>query len=132
MENKKKTLSDYRLHKAKEDLDTAEIMLANQKPAQSVNRSYYAIFHAVRALLAFDLFDSKRHSSIIGFFNQEYIATGKISVEYYRMLAGAFDKRMKSDYNDFYIVSVEEAKKQLGNARSFINLIESYIKNHCT
>lgn len=76
MENKKKTLSDYRLKKAKEDLHTAKIMLENQKPAQSVNRSYYAIFHAVRALLAFDLFDSKRHSSIIGYFNQQYIASG--------------------------------------------------------
>jgi uncharacterized protein (UPF0332 family) len=43
MENKKKTLSEYRLSKAKEDLHTAKIMLENQKPAQSVNRSYYAI-----------------------------------------------------------------------------------------
>lgn len=71
------------------------------KPAQSVNRSYYAIFHAVRALLAFDKFDSKRHSAIIEYFNQHYIANGKIGKEYYKMLASAFDTRIKSDYQDF-------------------------------
>jgi uncharacterized protein (UPF0332 family) len=130
MENKKKTLSDYRLKKAKEDLHTAKIMLENQKPAQSVNRSYYAIFHAVRALLAFDLFDSKRHSSIIGYFNQQYIASGEIGKEYYKIIARAFDKRTKSDCHDFYIVSREEAKEQLDNAELFIGLIETYIKDH--
>ena len=65
MDDKKKTLSAYRIQKAKEDLYTAQLNFEHQKLAQAANRSYYAIFHAVRALLAFDLFDSKRHSSII-------------------------------------------------------------------
>ena len=29
------------------------------------NRSYYAVFHAMRAVLAFDKIDLKRHSGII-------------------------------------------------------------------
>lgn len=95
-----------------------------------MNRSYYAIFHAVRALLAFDLFDSKRHTSIIGYFNQEYVTSGKIDKGYYKTLARAFDKRMKSDYHDFYVVSREEAKEQLDNAELFIGLIETYIEDH--
>jgi uncharacterized protein (UPF0332 family) len=128
MQDKRKTLSNYRLEKAKEDLDTAKIMLQHRKPAQSVNRSYYAIFHAVRALLSFDLFDSKRHSSIIGYFNKHYVASGKISQEYYKMLARAFDKRMKSDYYDFHVVNMEDAEQQLGDANLFIELIETYIK----
>lgn len=128
MEDKKKTLSDSRLKKAREDLQTAKIMLEHRKPAQSVNRSYYAIFHAVRALLAFDLFDSKRHSSIIGYFNQHYIAGGKINQDYYKMLARAFDQRMKSDYYDFHQVSMEEAEQQLDDANLFLDKIEAYIK----
>jgi uncharacterized protein (UPF0332 family) len=128
MEDKKKTLSDYRLKKARDDLQTAKIMLEHRKPAQSVNRSYYAIFHAVRALLVFDLFDSKRHSSIIGYFNQHYIASGKIGQNYYKMLARAFDKRMKSDYYDFHQMSMKEAEQQLDDANLFIDIIESYIK----
>jgi|LSQX01.3.fsa_nt_gb uncharacterized protein (UPF0332 family) len=131
MEDKKKTLSNYRLDKAKEDLHTAELMLEYHKYDQSVNRSYYAMFHAVRALLAFDFFDSKRHSSIIGYFNQKYVANGKIEAEYYKMLARAFDKRMKSDYHDFYRADLEEAKEQLDEARLFIDALKAYIEDHC-
>ncbi|NLK90640.1 MAG: HEPN domain-containing protein, partial [Clostridiales bacterium] len=94
---------------------------------QSINRSYYAAFHALRALLAYDCFDSKKHSSILGYFNKNYIANEKIEQEYYRIIASAFDIRTKSDYQDFYIVSKDEAKKQLINAEGFINMIENYI-----
>ena len=31
----------------------------------AANRSYYAVFHAMRAVLAFDEIDMKRHSGII-------------------------------------------------------------------
>lgn len=101
MDDKIKILSDYRLEKARQDLETARITYEHNKFAQSTNRSYYAIFHALRALLAYDKFDSKKHSSIIGYFNKAYIATGKIERAYYKMLAKAFDIRTKSDYQDF-------------------------------
>ncbi len=71
MDERVKILSDYRMDKAKQDMETAKINFDNNKLAQSVNRSYYAIFHALRALIAYDIFDSKRHSSIIGFFNKK-------------------------------------------------------------
>jgi len=129
MVDKIKTLSNYRMEKAKQDLETAKITFEHNKLAQSVNRSYYAIFHAVRALLAYDKFDSKRHSSIIGYFNKAYIATDKIAQKYYKMLASAFDIRTKSDYQDFYLVSKEEAENQLKNAAEFIRMIETYLKD---
>ncbi|MDW7650141.1 MAG: HEPN domain-containing protein [Bacillota bacterium] len=100
MDDKIRVLCAYRLNKAKEDLDTAKIALNHNKCSQSVNRSYYAIFHAVRALLAVERFDSKKHSAIISQFNQLYIATGKIDKEYYKLLASAFDIRNKSDYHN--------------------------------
>lgn len=127
MDNKQKALSKYRLDKAKEELQTATINFNHNKISQSVNRSYYAIFHAVRALLAFELFDSKRHSAIISHFNQKFIATGLIDKAYFKMIAAAFDIRLKCDYQDFYIVSKEEAEKQLNNASRFVNCIEQYI-----
>ena len=131
MDDKIRTLSEYRMGKAKEELQTAALNLDHDKISQSVNRSYYAFFHASRALLAYDLFDAKRHSAIIAFFNQKYIATGQIDKSFYKMLAAAFDIRLKCDYQDFYIVSKEEAKNQIDNAAQFLGCIEEYIKtNH--
>ena len=127
MDDKIRALCAYRLNKAKEDLETARIALNHNKYSQSVNRSYYAIFHAVRALLAVERFDSKKHSAIISQFNQLYIATGKIDKEYYKLLASAFDIRNKSDYQDFYVVSKTDAAEQVANAEKFLTEIEQYI-----
>ena len=126
-----RTLSKYRLEKAKEDLETAKINFDHDMLAQSVNRSYYAAFHALRALLAYDIFDSKRHSSILGYFNKNYIANGKIDQDYYRIIASAFDIRTKSDYQDFYIVAKDDAREQLLNVERFIKMIETYIDRWC-
>jgi len=128
---KTRTLSKYRLEKAKEDLETAKINFDHDMLAQSVNRSYYAAFHALRALLAYDIFDSKRHSSILGYFNKNYIANGKIDQDYYRIIASAFDIRTKSDYQDFYIVAKDDAREQLLNVERFIKMIETYIDRWC-
>ncbi len=129
MDDKIIALADYRLQKAKEDMETARVNIKHSKFSQSINRSYYAIFHAVRALLAFEKFDSKRHSVIIGHFNQYYVATGKIDKIYHKMLADAFEIRTKSDYQDFYIVSKNDAERQLNNAEKFISMIEVYIQH---
>ncbi len=122
-----KALSSYRLEKAKQDLEAARINIQHDLLAQSVNRSYYAAFHALRALLAYDTFDSKRHSSILGYFNKNYIASGKIKQEYYKIIASAFDIRTKSDYQDFYVVAKDDAIKQIADVERFIKAIESYI-----
>ena len=41
----------------------------------AANRSYYAVFHAMRAVLAFDEIDMKRHSGVISEFCRRYIKT---------------------------------------------------------
>ena len=125
--DKTKALSDYRLEKAKQDLETAKINFEHGLLAQSVNRSYYAAFHALRALLAFDIFDSKKHSSILGYFNKNYISNSRIDKEYYKIIASAFDIRTKSDYQDFYIVAKNDAKKQIDDVETFIKMIEDFI-----
>lgn len=105
MENRLLDLSNYRMEKAKEDLEASELMFKNGKFSQSINRSYYAIFHAVRALLALAKFDSQKNSGIISYFNQKFIKTGKIEVEFSKMLTSAFKVQSDSDYKDFYIVT---------------------------
>lgn len=122
-------LAKYRMEKAKECLLDAQDAFEKSRLANSINRSYYAMFHATRALLAVESFDSKKHSSIIGYFNQHYIANGRIDLKYYRMLSNAFRVRNKSDYDDFYIVSKDEAQKQLEQAGVFIDFMMSFIKH---
>ena len=128
MEKRQLDLSNYRLEKAKGDLETAELNLKNNKLSQSINRSYYSMFHAARALLALDKFDSKKHTGVISFFNQHYVKPAKIEIEFSRMLFDAFEIRNESDYNDFYIAVREDAQSQLENAKKFLKRIQEYIE----
>lgn len=126
-ENKKVELSKYRLEKAKEDFRAAEELFKIGLYKQSMNRSYYAIFHAVRALLAIDEVDFKKHSGVIGYFQQHYIKPGIIAKEYSTMLTSASMKRNQSDYNDFFTATQTETEEQLDNAKLFIGVVEKYL-----
>jgi uncharacterized protein (UPF0332 family) len=128
MEDEIYELSKYRIEKARKDLDSSKINFENKLYSQSINRSYYCIFHAARALLAFDRFDSKKHSGIISYFNLHYIKQNKIEKKYSEIITTAERIRINTDYRDFYVVSMEEAKKQIKDAENFLNRIETYIK----
>ena len=73
MLNKILELSKYRLSKAREELDTSIELIGIGRFSQSVNRSYYSIFHAVRALFAIEEVDFKKHSGVISHFQHNYI-----------------------------------------------------------
>ncbi len=122
-----KELSEHRLQKAKEDFEAAKELFANDKFSQSINRSYYAIFHATRALLTFDRFDSKKHSGVIHFFHHNYIATNKIEPRFGKMLSIAFNIRVRADYHDFFIASKKDAQIQIENADEFVKMVEKYL-----
>ncbi|MCZ6704173.1 MAG: HEPN domain-containing protein [Ignavibacteria bacterium] len=130
MNNTTSDLSKYRMIKAKEDLSAAELLLNNNHFAQSLNRSYYTNFHAVRSLLAYDKFDSKTHSGIISYFNKNYVKDGGIDKKYSEILVNSQRIRTKSDYDDLYVADKETAEKQLIDAKEFISFIESFIKQN--
>ena len=69
-------LSKYRLDTSKSDLNVANMLFDAKEFRASVNRSYYSVFHALRAVIALDGFDSSKHSGIIAYFNEHYVKTG--------------------------------------------------------
>jgi uncharacterized protein (UPF0332 family) len=71
-------LSKYRLERAEEMLDAAKTNYEIGQYKTSLNRSYYAVFHAIRAVNILDGFDSSKHSGVIAHFNQEYLKTEKL------------------------------------------------------
>jgi len=120
-------LSNYRLNKADENIEAAKVLLGAKHYSESINRSYYAIFHSLRALLAYDEFDSKKHSGIISYFNKYYVKENKFNKKFSIILNQAFMVRNKCDYDDFYIASRQEAENQIKKAEIFMNEIKDYI-----
>lgn len=127
MECSVRELSQYRLERAREMLDAARENLNIGQLRTSLNRSYYAMFHAMRAINSLDGFDSSKHSGVIAHFNQHYIKEGKLPKDLSVIIKGASFLREKSDYDDFYVASRKEAEQQLQNAEVFVKHIEAYI-----
>lgn len=120
-------LSRYRLEKAKRDLNDAKSTLELNMYDTAANRSYYAIFHAARAVLALDGQDYKKHSGVISNFQKDYIKTGIFDKKMSKIIKTAFDLRTESDYEDFFILSKEDVCLQVEEAEYFIGCIEEYL-----
>lgn len=127
MPDNRKALSEYRLQTAMEKVEAAELLLDDEKYKDAANRAYYAMFHAVRAVLALDGVDFKKHSGVISYFRQQYIASGIFAKELSVMIGNAFLVRNQSDYEDFYVVSKAQATQQYENARAFCDIIKQYL-----
>jgi uncharacterized protein len=128
MDNYVIELIKYRLKKASDELELAEYCTNVGKFSKSLNCSYYAIFHSARALLAIEKLDFKKHSGVIAYFIKTYISTNILDSELGEIIRSAERERNKSDYQDFYTVSKEEALEQIDNAKLFYTKVDQYIK----
>lgn len=129
MEDSMRELSRYRYENAKEDLYDAKLMFENGRYKNALNRGYYAIFHAIRAVNALGGFDSSKHSGVIAYFNQNYVKTEVFQKSVSRMIKEASENREKADYLDFFIASKEEAEKQIKRAEEFVAVIGVFLKD---
>ena len=122
------SLIKYRLEQARGCLDSAMREFGADAYDSAANRSYYCVFHAMRAVLATDTFDAKKHSGIISAFQQKYIKTGTFSPTFSKLIRNAFINRSKSDYEDFFVMTKEDVSELIDDAKTFLAAIEGYLK----
>lgn len=120
-------LSLYRLSKAEQYLKDAKRTLELEMYDTSANRSYYAIFHAARAVLALEGLDFKKHSGVISTFQMLYIKTGIFDKQLSNIIKSAFSLRTESDYEDFYVIAKADVENQVKEADIFYRAISKYI-----
>jgi uncharacterized protein (UPF0332 family) len=122
-------LSKARLSLAKERLMYADKILEIGDYKTVANRSYYAVFSAMRAVLALDNFDSKKHSGVISEFRRKYIKTEVFPIELSDTITELEYVRQNSDYDDFYVISKQKVSQQLDLAKEFVTVIEKHLTN---
>lgn len=127
MDDRQKELSKYRLQESEDSLTVARNCLDKGFYKDSINRSYYSAFYAIKAVLALGTVDFKRHKDVIAYFNKEYVATNIFPRELGRRLGTLKQLREKSDYDDFYIASKEKAMGQLETAELVLQKVKNYL-----
>lgn len=120
------TAASYQIKSSYATLREAELLMENEAYNGTLNRSYYAIFHAICAIHALAGKSFKRHKDTIGNFNKDYVRTGIFPKEYGGKVIAAESARHSSDYSEYFEPTREEAEQQVAFAREFINAVEQY------
>jgi uncharacterized protein (UPF0332 family) len=127
LDEEKRVLSGVRVEHAEECLSAAKVAVESGSYKSAANRSYYAVFHAMRAVLALNGIDMKHHSGIISEFRRLYIKTGVFDIDMSRIINELFDVRTMSDYDDFFVISKAEVEEQVKNAEVFLSAVKTYL-----
>ena len=116
------------LKKARETYDEIEILVTANRLNGAANRMYYAVFHAVCALLIHDGIQVNTHKGSHALFSQQYIKTGILPREYGQLYNQLQTMREESDYNCAYDVDIDELQQRLEPAKQMIEDIENHLK----
>jgi uncharacterized protein (UPF0332 family) len=121
------------IEKANDCLESAEL---NQKEGfydAAVNRSYYAVFDVLTALLLSKGITVKSHSGAIKQFANYFIRTEILKIEMQEVLIFCFHKRQKGDYDLYSDILESEGLESIEKARYFVNnckvWLELYVLN---
>jgi uncharacterized protein len=128
-----KELVHKELDAANERLEAAELLFNDSKYVDAINRAYYAVFHASKALLYSIGRDAKTHSGLISEIGLHMVGKGLIDKRYGVILRRLFESRETSDYVVGAIFTEDEVKDSLKDAKLFIDMAykksNEYIKN---
>ena len=124
-----KELAKHRLEQAKEDFVAATALYDLKLYKAANNRAYYAIFHAIKSVLALEPIDFKRHKDVVAYFNKNYVHTEIFPRDLGRKISDANSVREDSDYDDEYIATPEATEEQINTAKEIIDSVEKYLEN---
>lgn len=93
------------------------------------NRLYYAMFHAVSALLIHDKHKVGTHKGAVMMFGQHYVRTGVFSANEGRLYSQLQTMREKADYNSAWQTSEDIMAPLIEPATMFIDKIKDQIQD---
>jgi len=121
-------LINYRFEQADEALDSAQVLLEHGNYRSVVNRSYYAMFYAVLALLAPTKQETSKHAWVMTLFDRDFVKIGLFGKDFSQWLHQAFNLRQRSDYQELFTVPAEEAQTILEHAQTFVTGVKAQLR----
>ena len=121
-------LVSMEMGKAHRTLHVAELLISNREWSDAAGRTYYALFHAVSALLIKNQIHVKSHKGAYTMLCMHFIATGLLPQEYGDFYREMEILREESDYNCFYNVKPNQVKLHFSQAKEMIDTIAQMVK----
>ncbi len=113
------------MEKAEEKLSSAKLLFEHNMFADAISAAYYSMFHAAKALLAWNSIFPRTHAGVVSQFSLQFVNEGFIEELCAKSLAKAQTLREKADYDIYYAPSNEEAELILEDADKFLERIKT-------
>ena len=123
----KEDLVKYRIERAKETLEDAQLLIKNERWNSAINRLYYSAFYAVIALLLNENHKPTTHNGVKFIFSKHFIKTNIISQEFGKRYSQLFTWRQKGDYADLFDFTEEKVLPYNDFVKKLIKQIEEII-----
>ncbi|MBR4505455.1 MAG: HEPN domain-containing protein [Bacteroidales bacterium] len=127
-DEERRIIVDLEIEKANRTYEAAMIMVDAELWESAANRLYYALFHAVNALLIHDGHKVNTHKGSHALFGQYYIKTDKLPREYSSIYQKLEAIRDEGDYNWSYSVVPEDIQEKILPAKEMIDTIAKMVK----
>lgn len=126
-EEDRKVLVALELEKAGKTLHEMEVMRQNCLWSMTANRLYYALFHAVSALLISDRHEVGTHRGAVGKFSLFYVKTGMFTPAEGRLYSQLQSLREDGDYHCSIDIQQDEVEEKLLPTIQLIEKIKKMI-----
>lgn len=112
---------------AEQLLQDARFLLDKGSLRSSVNRTYYAAFHGIRALLASEGLNPKTHKGVLNQFGEKFIKTEKMDISFSDSLRRCFDARQEADYDIFVSFELDEVEGLITEVEALIEQVKQFL-----
>jgi uncharacterized protein (UPF0332 family) len=129
MQNDFQHLINFRVQQAYETVKEVEFQIENNYLVIAVNRIYYGMFYMLLALALKNGFKTSKHSQLLGWFNKEFVKTGKIDRDTGKIVHKAFEDRTDGDYGIYVRFEKEEVLEKLKDMKQFLFELEKLIRD---
>ncbi|HSA04416.1 MAG TPA: HEPN domain-containing protein [Tenuifilaceae bacterium] len=124
MKGTKQDLIKYRLQRARDTYEDAQILADKSRWNSTINRLYYAAYYAVMALLLDSDLNPTTHNGAKSNFSEYFIKTDKIPMEFGKIYSQLFTWRQKGDYDDLFDFDKNKVLPYFTPVNDLITLIE--------
>ena len=129
-DEERKLLVEFEVEKAHKLIDQFPILESAELWDTLANHVYYAVFHAVTALLIKNGLHAGSHQGVSVLFNKHFVKENLIDEKYGRLLARLENMREKSDYTCLFETTKEEVLPMIPQAKEMISIIENLIDSN--
>lgn len=131
-EEERYVLATLQLEKVTKMLAELDVQLQNGLWSLAANRLYYALFHAVCALLITDKHEVGTHRGAVHKFSLFYVKQGIFTIAEGKIYSQLQQLREDGDYNCSIDIDQNDVERLIEPTRQLIEKIQNYIaeKNH--